>query len=95
MIKKSPIALAALVLLLGAASVTSFPTQSYAQQKKEETVDPLKLEVIRNEWDKPYKEIQKLIDAKQFAEALEIRYSNCRIKRRLTNYSSYKEPRQS
>ncbi|MBY0574435.1 MAG: hypothetical protein K2P84_12210 [Undibacterium sp.] len=70
MIKKSPIALAALVLLLGTASVTSFSTQSYAQQK-EEKVDPLKLEVIRSEWDKPYKEIQKLIEAKQYAEALE------------------------
>lgn len=63
--KKSSIALAALLLAMGTASVTSIST-AYAQEKK----DLSKLEVIRSEWSKPYTEIQKLIGDKQFAEAM-------------------------
>ncbi|TXI95451.1 MAG: hypothetical protein E6Q34_03015 [Burkholderiaceae bacterium] len=63
--KKSSIALAALLLVMGTASVTSIST-AYAQEKK----DPAKQEVIRNEWSKPYTEIQKLIGDKQYAEAM-------------------------
>lgn len=63
--KKSPIALAALLLAIGSASVASLST-AYAQEKK----DPAKQEVIRQEWSKPYTEIQTLIGNKQFADAM-------------------------
>lgn len=63
--KKSPIALAALLLAIGSTSIASLPS-AYAQEKKE----PSKQEVIRTEWSKPYTEIQALIGNKQYAEAL-------------------------
>ena len=63
--KKSSIALAALLLAMGSVSVTTSST-AYAQEKKEAS----KVEVIRSEWSKPYAEIQKLIGEKQFPEAL-------------------------
>lgn len=65
--KKSPIALAALLLALGTATITILPTVAQAQTSEEQK----KKEVIRNEWSKPYTEIQKLIGDKQYAEALE------------------------
>lgn len=67
MMKKSPIALAALLLALGTASISVLPTVAQAQTSEEQK----KKEVIRNEWSKPYTEIQKLIGDKQYAEALE------------------------
>ena len=67
MMKKSPIALAALLLALGTATISVMPTVAQAQTSEEQK----KKEVIRNEWSKPYTEIQKLIGDKQYAEALE------------------------
>jgi hypothetical protein len=69
MIKKSPIALAALLVALGTASIAVTP--AVAQAQTAENKDKAKLEVIRNEWSKPYTEIQKLIGEKQYAAALE------------------------
>ncbi|WMW80995.1 hypothetical protein RF679_01625 [Undibacterium cyanobacteriorum] len=63
--KKSSIALAALLLAMGSASLSAV-SPAYAQEKKE----PSKVEVIRAEWSKPYTEIQKLIGDKQYAEAM-------------------------
>ncbi|GGX09863.1 hypothetical protein GCM10011282_15140 [Undibacterium macrobrachii] len=67
MIKKSPIALAALILALGTASVSVLPVTAQAQTAEEKA----KKEVIRSEWSKPYTEIQKLIGEKQYQAALE------------------------
>ncbi len=69
MIKKSPIALAALLLALGTASISVLPVTAYAQTAEEK--EKAKLEVIRTEWSKPYTEIQKLMTDKQYPEALE------------------------
>lgn len=68
MTKKSPIALAALLLALGTSAVTLLPLAAQAQtaEKKEASK-----EVIRAEWTKPWQEIQKLITDKQYPEALE------------------------
>jgi hypothetical protein len=85
--KKSPIALAvkaSFVLcftsLLGATSLSFIPSQALAQSADEkaakekaakEKADQAKQEVIRPEWSKPYDEIQKLINDKQYPQALE------------------------
>ncbi|MFZ6819047.1 hypothetical protein [Undibacterium sp. Ji22W] len=71
MIKKSPIALAALLVALGTASIATIPAVAQAQTADTAEKDKAKLEVIRNEWSKPYTEIQKLIGDKQYAPALE------------------------
>jgi hypothetical protein len=77
MTKKSPIALAAILLLAGSASLTMLPSQTMAQAKeqtKEQTAEQKaaasKL-VVRPEWIKPFGEVQKLIGDKQYAQALE------------------------
>ncbi|MBR7800432.1 hypothetical protein [Undibacterium fentianense] len=69
MIKKSPIALAALLLALGTTSIALMPVAAQAQTAEEK--EKAKKEVIRNEWSKPYTEIQKLIGEKQYPAALE------------------------
>jgi len=68
MTKKSPIALAALLLALGTSAVTLLPVVAQAQtaEKKEASK-----EVIRAEWTKPWQEIQALITDKKYPEALE------------------------
>jgi tetratricopeptide (TPR) repeat protein len=68
MIKKSSIALAAFLLVVGSASL-SVSSPSFAQAA--DAKDKAKLEVIRAEWSKPWTEIQKLIGDKQFPEAME------------------------
>lgn len=65
--KKSPIALAALLLALGTATISVMPTVAQAQTSEEQK----KKEVTRPEWSKPYEEIQKLIGEKQYATAME------------------------
>ncbi len=67
MIKKSPLAVAAFVMMLGSASLSLIPSVGYADQTSEKA----KVEVFRQEWSKPYQEIQKLIGNKQYAEAME------------------------
>ncbi|MBC3807953.1 hypothetical protein H8K52_11410 [Undibacterium seohonense] len=69
--KKSPIALAALLLALGTASISVMPVTAYAQTAEEKEKEKAKQEVIRTEWSKPYTEIQKLMTDKQYPEALE------------------------
>jgi hypothetical protein len=69
MIKKSPIALAALLLALGTASISVMPVTAHAQTAEEK--ERAKLEVIRTEWSKPYTEIQKLMTEKQYPAALD------------------------
>lgn len=71
MIKKSPIALAALLLALGTASISVMPVTAYAQTAEEKEKEKAKKEVIRTEWSKPYTEIQKLMTEKQYPAALE------------------------
>lgn len=71
MIKKSPIALAALLLALGTASISVMPVTAHAQTAEEKAKEKAKLEVIRTEWSKPYAEIQKLMADKQYPAALE------------------------
>lgn len=71
MMKKSPIALAALLLALGTASISVMPVAAYAQTAEEKEKEKAKQEVIRPEWSKPYTEIQKLMTEKQYPAALE------------------------
>ncbi len=71
MTKKSPIALAALVLALGTVSISVLPSSAQAQTAEEKEKERAKKEVIRPEWSKPYTEIQKLLNEKQYAVALE------------------------
>nr|WP_315468556.1 hypothetical protein [uncultured Undibacterium sp.] len=71
MMKKSPIALAALLLALGTASISVMPVTAYAQTAEEKEKEKAKQEVIRPEWSKPYTEIQKLMTEKQYPAALE------------------------
>lgn len=73
MIKKSPLALAAILLALNVSSTSSVSASplSYFAQQTAEKKDPAKDQSIRAEWSKPYTEIQKLIGDKQYAEALE------------------------
>ena len=77
MTKKSPIALAAILLLAGSASLTMLPSLASAQTKepaKELTAEQkaaANKQVVRPEWIKPFTEIQKLITDKQYPQALE------------------------
>lgn len=66
MIKKSPIALAAFVLAMGTATLSLIPPVAQAQSAEEQK----KKEVIRQEWSKPWNEIQKAIAEKNFPDAL-------------------------
>lgn len=68
MTKKSPIALAALLLALGTSAVTLLPVVAQAQTAEKKEAPK---EVIRTEWTKPWQEIQALITDKKFPEALE------------------------
>ncbi len=68
--KKSPIALAALLLALGTATISVMPTVAQAQTSEEQSKKEKK-EETRTEWTKPYEEIQKLINDKQYAAALD------------------------
>ena len=77
MTKKSPIALAAILLLAGSASLTTLSSQAFAQNKEPakeltaEQKEAAKKLVVRPEWVKPFGEVQKLIGDKQYAQALE------------------------
>lgn len=77
MTKKSPIALAAILLFAGSASLTMLPSQAFAQAKeaaKELTAEQkaaASKQIVRNEWVKPFAEVQKLINDKQYTQALE------------------------
>lgn len=71
MTKKSPIALAALVLALGTVSISVLPSSAQAQTAEEKEKERAKKEVIRAEWTKPYTEIQKLLSEKQYPAAIE------------------------
>jgi hypothetical protein len=72
MTKKSPFALAAILLLAGSASLTMLPNLATAQSKEktaEEIAAAKKLEVVRPEWIKPFTELQKLMEEKKYPEA--------------------------
>ena len=68
MTKKSPIALAALLLAVGTATLSMMPQPAYAESS---TAAPVVQNTIRAEMGKPFAEIEKLITAKQFPQALE------------------------
>ena len=69
MTKKSPIALAALLLAVGTASLSLTPHQAFAQASASATAAAQN--TVRKEMGKPFSELEKLITAKQFPEALE------------------------
>ena len=63
MTKKSPIALAALLLALGTSAVTLLPVTAQAQTAEKKEAPK---EVIRAEWTKPWQELQTLITDKKY-----------------------------
>lgn len=70
MTKKSPIALAALLLAVGTASLSLMPHQAFAQSAASAAASTPQ-NTVRAEMGKPFAEIEKLITAKQFPQALE------------------------
>lgn len=70
MIKKSPLALAALLLAVGTASVSLMPHQAYAQASASAAASAPQ-NTVRKEMGKPFSELEKLITEKQFPQAME------------------------
>jgi hypothetical protein len=70
MTKKSPIALAALLLAVGTASISLMPQQAFAQASASAAASTPQ-NTVRKEMGKPFAELEKLITAKQFPQALE------------------------
>jgi tetratricopeptide (TPR) repeat protein len=70
MTKKSPIALAALLLAVGTASLALLPQQVFAQASASAAAS-VPQNTVRKEMGKPFAELEKLITAKQFPQALE------------------------
>ena len=70
MTKKSPIALAALLFAVGTASLSLMPNQALAQASASAAASAAQ-NTVRKEMGKPFSELEKLITAKQFPEALE------------------------
>lgn len=70
MTKKSPIALAALLLAVGTASLSLMPHQAFAQASASAAASAPQ-NTVRKEMGKPFAELEKLITAKQFLQALE------------------------
>ena len=70
MTKKSPIALAALLFAVGTASLALMPNQALAQASASAAASTAQ-NTVRKEMGKPFSELEKLITAKQFPEALE------------------------
>jgi tetratricopeptide (TPR) repeat protein len=70
MTKKSPIALAALLLAVGAASLSLMPNQAFAQASASAAASAPK-NTVRPEMGKAFGEMDKLITAKQFPQAME------------------------
>lgn len=70
MTKKSPIALAALLLAVGTASLSLMPLQAFAQASASAAASAPQ-NTVRKEMGKPFSELEKLITAKQFPQALE------------------------
>ena len=70
MTKKSPIALAALLLAVGTASLSLMPLQAFAQASASAAAS-VPQNTVRKEMGKPFSELEKLITAKQFPQALE------------------------
>lgn len=68
--KKSPIALAALLLCVGTATLSSMPQQAFAQASASAAASAPQ-NTVRSEMGKPFSEIEKLVTAKQFQQALE------------------------
>lgn len=66
--KKSPIALAALLLVAGSAALSLMPVHAWAETP---VAAPAKTETVRREMGKPFAEIDTLIKDKQFPQALE------------------------
>ena len=70
MTKKSPIALAALLLAVGTASLSLMPNKAFAQASASAAAS-VPQNTVRKEMGKPFAELEKLITAKQFPQALE------------------------
>lgn len=67
--KKSPIALAAFLLVAGSAALSLMPV--YALAETPASTAPAKTETVRREMGKPFAEIETLVKDKQFPQALE------------------------
>ena len=70
MTKKSPIALAALLLAVGTASLMLMPNHAFAQASASAAASAPQ-NSVRKEMGKPFSELEKLITAKEFPQALE------------------------
>lgn len=70
MTKKSPIALAALLLAVGTATLSLAPHPAFAQASASAAASTPQ-NTVRSEMGKPFAEIEKLVTAKQFPQALE------------------------
>jgi hypothetical protein len=70
MTKKSPIALAALLLAVGTATLSLTPHQAFAQASASAAASTPQ-NTVRAEMGKPFAEIEKLLTAKQYPQALE------------------------